>query len=206
MALFIVAKNTEETEEIEQNSIYRKPRDLRNLLFYCYNHCTASTMNNLYALGTECVYYQFLYHQKRRVKPLHTHALHYILTFDSQNYEADIDSSTIVSIMNMLNYSCFTEYQNICFLHEDKPSHKHVHWIINPVNLMNLSVYRINFWTLMYQVAEILGVYYNIALQPVTYQNAKGEIVCGKESGAMVYTKKFLQNYNLEHTAEYIQI
>lgn len=58
----------------------------------------------------------------------------------------------------------------------------------------------------MYQVAEILGIYYNIALQPVTYQNAKGEIVCGKESGAMVYTKKFLKNYKLEHTAEYMQI
>ena len=176
------------------------------MLFYCYNHCTASTMNNLYALGTECVYYQFLYHQKRRVKPLHTHALHYILTFDSQNYEADIDSSTIVSIMNMLNYSCFTEYQNICFLHEDKPSHKHVHWIINPVNLMNLSVCRINFWTLMYQVAEILGVYYNIALQPVTYQNAKERLYVGKKVVLWFIRRNFCKNYNLEHTVEYVQI
>lgn len=58
----------------------------------------------------------------------------------------------------------------------------------------------------MYQVAEILGVYYDIALQSVTYQNAKGEIVRGKESGAMVYTKKFLGKYNLEHTTKYIQV
>lgn len=207
MAMFIVAKNMEQTEEIEQNSIYRKPRDLRNLLFYSYNHCTASTMNNkLYPLGIESIYYQLLYHQTRRVKELHTRALHYILSFDSQNYESDVDKSTVVSIMNMLHCNCFTEYQNICFLHEDKPSHKHIHWIINPVNLRDLSICRINFWTLMYQVAEILATYYDIALQPVTYQNEKGEIVCGKESGAMVYTKKFLKNYKLEHTAEYMQI
>ena len=94
--------------------------------------------SRLYPLGIECIYHQFLYHQNRRVKELHTRALHYILTFDSQNYESDIDRSTIVSIMNMLNYFCFEEYQNICFLHEDKSSHKHVHWIINPVNLRDL--------------------------------------------------------------------
>lgn len=203
MAMFIIAKNMEELAEIEQKSIYRKPRDLRNLLFYCYNQCTASTMNNLYALGMECIYYQFLYHQKRRVKPLHTRALHYILTFDSQNYELDVDKSIIVGIMSMLNYFCFREYQNICFLHEDKASHKHIHWIINPVNLKDLSICRINFWTLMYQVAEILGDHYDIALQPITYQNAQGKIVYGNESGSMVYTKKFLKRYGLEHTVAY---
>lgn len=204
MAILTIAKNMEETVETEKNSIYRKPRDLRNLLFYCYNHCTASTMSNLYTFGIECIYHQFLYHQNRRVKEIHNRALHYIISFDSQNYESELDKNTIVSIMGMLNYFCFQEYQSICFLHEDKPSHKHIHWIINPVNLRDLSICRVNLWTLMYQVAEILDMCYDIALQPITYQNADGKIVYGKESGAMVYRQKYFKKYDLEKTVKYI--
>ena len=86
MAMFIIAKNMEQTEEKDQCSVYRKPRDLRNLLFYSYNHCTASTMNNkLYPLGIEAIYYQFLYHQTRRVKELNTRAFHYILSLDRKS-------------------------------------------------------------------------------------------------------------------------
>lgn len=40
----------------------------------------------------------------------------------------------------------------------------------------------------------------------ITYQKVKGEIGHKNESSAMVYTKKFLERYGLEHIAEYIQI
>ncbi len=42
----------------------------------------------------------------------------------------------------------------------------------------------------MYQVTEILGVYYGIVLQSITYQNVKGEIALGNESVSMMYRQK----------------
>lgn len=154
-------------------------------------------MNNLYRFGIEGVYFQFLYYQKKRVKTISNRALHYILSFDSENYEADIDRTKIMNIMSWINYSFFTEYQRICFLHENKHSHIHIHWVINPVNMNNLSICRINFYWLQSQIAKVLAEC-DIALQPITYQNPKGGIVYGNESGAMLYQKKYYQRYGLQ--------
>lgn len=196
MAMFQIAKNLEDKTENAEECIYKTNRDLRNLLFYCRNHCVSSVMDNLYALGIECVYDQFLYLQKRRVKSVYTKALHFIIGFDTQNYEADIDINMIGTIMGLLSFMCFKEYQRILFLHTDKPSHYHIHYIVNPVNINNLHICRWSFWNVAYSFAEVLGDF-SIPLVPISYQDVHGRIVKGTETGCMVYQQKFLLRYNL---------
>lgn len=102
MAIFTIAKNTEESCVYEKESCYHNKKDLRNLLFYGYNKNRKIVVSNLYNIGMESIYSQFLYLQNRRVKPLNTRALHYILSFDTQGYESDIRCKELVNIMNMI--------------------------------------------------------------------------------------------------------
>ena len=196
MALFKVAKYEDEVQEYK-DYLYKTNKDLRNLLFYCRNHCVSSIMTHLYPFGIESIYDQFLYLQKRRYKETYTKALHFIISFDSQNYEKSLDCYTIESIMSMTTKLCFPEHQCISFLHTDKASHKHIHYVVNPVNINDLHIIRWSFWELANKFAEILGSMYEIPLVPVTYQNERGQIVKGYEAGDLTYQQKFLRNYGL---------
>lgn len=198
MALLQIAKNMEDKAEKPEECIYRSNKDLRNLLFYCHNHSVSCVMDNLYPLGMECIYDQFLYLQKRRVKSVYTKALHFIIGFDTKNYEADIDIQMAATIMRALGFLCFKEYQRILFLHINKPSHWHIHYIINPVDIYNLHICRWSFWKVAYSFAEVLGGFYNIPLVPISYQDEHGRIVKGTESGCYVYQQKFIRRYNLK--------
>lgn len=198
MAMLQIAKNMEDKAEKPEECMYRSNKDLRNLLFYCRNHSVLCVMDNLHPLGMECIYDQFLYLQKRRVKSVYTKALHFIIGFDTLNYEADIDIQTAATIMGSLGFLCFKEYQRILFLHINKPSHWHIHYIVNPVNIYNLHICRWSFWKVAYRFAEILGGFHSIPLVPVSYQDERGRIVKGTESGCYVYQQKFIQKYNLK--------
>lgn len=198
MAMLQIAKNMEDKTEIQEECIYRSDKDLRNLLFYCRNHSVSCEMYNLHPLGMECIYDQFLYLQRRRVKAVYTKALHFIIGFDTQNYEADIDIQMITTIMRSLSFWCFREYQRILFLHINKPSHWHIHYIVNPVQIFDLHICRWSFWNVAYEFAEILGGLYNIPLAPVSYQDQHGRIVKGTESGCGLYQQKFSRRYNLK--------
>lgn len=198
MAMFQIAKNMEDQSENQEECVYRSNKDLRNLLFYCNNHSTSCVMDNLYPLGMDCIYDQFLYLQKRRVKSVYTKALHFIIGFDTQNYEADIEPNMITTIMGSLSLLCFKEYQRILFLHINKLSHYHVHYIINPINIYNLHICRWSFWTVAYSFAEILGGLYDIPLVPVSHQDEHGRIVKGTETGSYIYQQKFIRRYNLK--------
>lgn len=182
----------------ETDARYVSKRDLRNLLFYAYNKRSTMVLNHLYNIGIESIYSQFLYLQNRRVKPLSTRALHYILSFDTQGYESEVDYSLLVNIMCLIQNRCFQEYQCVQFLHMDKPSHYHIHLIINPVNIYDLSVCRENIMTVGRNLSEWLGIMYNIPLQSFTYRNEMGSVVWGDETGAYLYKDKFLKNYNLK--------
>lgn len=196
MALFKIAKYEDEAQEYK-DCLYKSNKELRNLLFYCRNHCVSSVMTHLYPFGIECVYDQFLYLQKRRYKETYTKAWHFIISFDSQNYEKDLDCNTIESIMAITTELCLPEYQCISFLHADKPSHRHIHYVVNPVNINDLHILRWSFWELANKFAEILGSMYGIPLVPVTYQNEHGQIIKGYAAGDLVYQQKFLRNYGL---------
>ena len=47
-----------------------------------------------------------------------------------------------------------------------------------------------------YSFAEVLGDF-SIPLVPISYQDVRGRIVKGTETGCMVYQQKFLLRYNL---------
>ena len=147
----------------------------------------------------ECIYNQFLYLQNRRVKPLNTRALHYILSFDTKGYECNILCKELVNVMNMIPIQCFREYQCVEFLHVDKDTHYHIHIIVNPVNINTLHVCRETFFTIGNTLADWLGVMYDIPLQSFTYRNEDGNIVKGNQTGSFLYMDKFKKKYNLKN-------
>ena len=128
-----------------------------------------------------------------------TKAYHYIVSFDSQGHESDIGRYELESIMISLNQFCLSEYQAVQFLHMDKPSHYHIHYIVNPVHIYNFHVCRETPKKTSYSFAEILGSIHGIALSPVSYQDGIGRIVRGTETGCMIYQQKFFQEHGLRY-------
>ena len=199
MAIFTIAKNVEDIGISERECCYPNKKDLRDLLLYGYNRSKKTVWGNVYNLGMDSIYDQFLYLQKRRVKPLTTRALHYILSFDTQGYERDIRYKEIEKIMYMIPIQCFQEYQCVEFFHMDKPSHFHIHIIVNPVNINTLHVCRETFMTICHTFAYWLGVLYDIPLQAFTYRDENGHIVRGNMTGSFLYMDRFMKKYNLKH-------
>lgn len=198
MAVFTIAKNVEDASIYEKECHYPCKKDLRNLLFYGDNRKSAMVVNNVYDLGMESIYSQFLYLQKRRVKPLNSRALHYILSFDTKGYESDIKYKELLNIMHMVPIQCFGGYQCVEFLHMDKPTHHHIHIIVNPVNINTLHVCRETFITVGNRLSEWLGMMYEIPVQGFTYRNDHGHTVKGNETGSYLYMDKFMKRYNLK--------
>lgn len=198
MAVFTIAKNAEDMCMHEKECRYPNKKDLRNLLFYGYNRSKKTVWSNVYNLGMDSIFDQFLYLQKRRVKPLTTRALHYILSFDTQGYESDIRYNRLVDVMEMIPVQCFREYQCVEFLHMDKPTHYHIHIIVNSVNIRTLQVCRETFITTGNTIADWLGVMYDIPVQGFTYRNGSGHIVRGRETGSFLYMDKFMEKYNIK--------
>lgn len=202
MAVFTIA------EDNGKAAVYPKERDLRNLLFYGYNHSVSTVMENLYPIGVnsiiECIYSQILYQQWRRVKPLTTRALHYILSFDTQRWEKDLDYCKITSTMRVLNANLFNEYQHILFLHIDKQTHYHIHIIVNPINIHTLQMCRDSWEKTGWQIAEWLGVMYDIPLQSFTYRDYDGILRFGKETGIDLYKDKKARALGFQNRIQYL--
>lgn len=202
MAVFKIA------EEKGKIAVYRTERSLRNLLFYAYNHSSYTIMENLYSIGMEgaieCIYNQITYLQWRRVKLLNTRALHYILSFDTQKWEKDVDPNKMMGIMRFLNGSLFGEYQHILFLHLDKPSHHHIHMIVNPVNINTLHLCRDTWEGIGWQIAELLGQMYNIPLQSFTYRDYYGIVRLGNEGGIDLYKDKKAKVFGMQNRIQYL--
>lgn len=198
MAVFTIAKNIEDRCVYEKECCYPNKEDLRNLLFYGFNKSKKTMCNNLYNLGIDSIYSQFLYLQNRRVKSLNTRALHYILSFDTQGYENDIRYKELERIMCMIPIQCFREFQCIEFLHMDRKTHYHIHIVINPVNVNTLHVCNESFITTGNTLAYWLGEMYDIPVQSFTYRNEFGHVVRGNQTGSFLYMDKFKKKYNLK--------
>lgn len=197
MAVFKIAENKRDYDINKKICSYPDKEDLWNLLFYADNKKREIATSNLYNIGIESICNQFLYLQNRRVKPLNTRALHYILSFDSKGYERHIDYKMMTSIMCMIPIQCFNEYQCVEFLHTDKPTHYHIHIIVNPVNINTFHVYKDSFIKTGNNLSYWLGLMYDIPVQSFTYRNEYGIIIKGNETGAYLYQDKFKNKYNL---------
>lgn len=197
MAVFTIA------EDNGKVAVYPKERDLRNLLFYGYNHSTAMVMRKLYNFGIECIYNQFLYLQWRRVKRLNTRALHYILSFDTQRWEKNLSDCDLTSIMCFVNEYLFREYQHILFLHKNNQTHYHIHIIVNPVNIYTLRMCRDTWEKTEWQIAEILGDMFDMPLQSFTYRDYNGRLKLGNETGIDLYKDKKVKALGLQDKIQY---
>lgn len=196
------------TEENGKKAVYRTEKDLRNLLFYAYNHSSYTIMENLYPIGEgfiEYIFNQMMRLQWRRVKSVNTRALHYILSFDTLRWEKDVDQSKMMEIMHFLNEYLFGEYQHILFLHLDKPSHYHIHMIVNPVNIYTLRLCRETWEGIGWQIADLLGSFYNIPLQSFTYRDYDGRMKRGQETGVDLYKDKWVKEIGIENRVPYLK-
>ena len=203
MAIFKIAAG-----ENGKATVYRTEKDLRNLLFYSYNHSSYTIMENLYSIGEgimECIYNQMMYLQWRRVKSLNTRALHYILSFDTLRWEKDVDQKTMTDIMSFLNEYLFVEYQHMLFLHLDKQSHYHIHMIVNPVNINTLRLCRDTWKGIGWKIAELLGQMYNIPLQCFTYRDYDGIVRFGNETGVDLYKDKWVKMLGIENRIPFLK-
>lgn len=196
MAMFTVA--LQNSGGIEEKVIYPQKENLQNLLYYLYNKKQAVAMGNLYPLGIDCIFHQMCYLQERRVKPLRTRALHYILSFDSQGYENEIGVEKICDIMNLLSAVLFVSYQHIFYLHTDRPTHLHVHMIVNPVNIETRKVYEKSSMQVGQEIAYWLAAIYQIPVQNFSYRDLKGRIIFSKETEEGLYQDKMMEKWGIK--------
>lgn len=197
MAVFTIAERFDGRCGENIKCEYLEESDIRNLLYYCMDKSIYTVYHGIYAFGEECVADQMIYLQRCRCKPFRNRAIHYILSFSSKKYEKHMTTDQIARLMEWMRLGYFKEYQWIACLHADKPSHLHVHIVINPVNTIDLSLYRCNMFGLMKELADDLGELYQVALQGMTYYNENGRLCKGSEEGAFLYQDKFWRYWGL---------
>ena len=71
-------------------------------------------------------------------------AHHFILSFNTGQYEKFVDESTIDIIMYFFALRYLKGHQAVLFLHTNKKSHYHVHIVIDPVNFRTYKTFRYN--------------------------------------------------------------
>ena len=62
---------------------------------------------------------------------------HFILSFDSMDTESQITPEKAFQIASVICTGFFHDYQVFFSIHENTPSHLHIHFIINSVNLLS---------------------------------------------------------------------
>lgn len=166
---------------------YPDPRDLDNLMKYCFNGARYVLPVNIQLYGPESVASQFLYVQKCSGKNLTTRAHHFILSFNTGQYEKFVDESTIDIIMYFFALRYLKGHQAVLFLHTNKKSHYHVHIVIDPVNFRTYKTFRYNIKELKLDFASTILKDFGIALQGVTYLNENHKVRIGNESDIYQY-------------------
>lgn len=177
---------------------YETEEDLYRLIKYCMKPEKASYILpvNLQLFGPEIVAYQFMFIQNYVGKSITTRAHHFILSFCTGRYEKFVDKNDIVIIMEWFAREFLEGHQAILCLHTDKPSHYHVHIVIDPVNYNTFTMFRYNIWQIKKKLADELG-WYGIALQGITYYDERGRLRRGNEAGVGLYHSMLGKEYYL---------
>lgn len=125
-----------------------------------------------------------LYLQNCRGKKLNSRALHYILSFNDDEFTGENKLQGAIRFVSWFNGFYFREYQHITVLHTDKQGRYDVHCIVNPVNVNDLSVYHCSpkeFHIWMKDIASNLYMLHQIALQSVSYIDEQGVMHYGND-------------------------
>ena len=193
MAVFKVARERQDFGEVCK---YKDKKDLDNLIYYCGRKSKYIEPVNIQLFGYKAIVNQFLYIQNCSGKSLITRAHHFILSFCTGRYEKFVDKSDIKIIMEWFAREFLEGHQAILCLHTDKPSHYHVHIVIDPVNYNTFTMFRYNIWQIKKKLADELG-WYGIALQEITYYDERGHLRRGNETGVGLYHSMLGKDYYL---------
>ena len=176
MAIFKVATDPATGEK----KIYDSIEQVENLIHYICRDSIMTELNNLFPLTVDNIINQMLYIQSCKGGRLSTRALHYILSFDTDGWEREIGTREIYDCLLALHMSALpfgiNEHQCIACLH-DKPGNKHLHIVINPVNMKTNKILHITpcqYQFLLKDFARNLYMRYRIALQGVSYVREDG--------------------------------
>ena len=180
--------------------LYKEPDDLRNLVHYVYHKSIDFTTYNLFPLDIDAVVNQMLYLQSRKDQVLHTRALHFVLSYDTAGWEWQMIqekvSASITTVLGIAGILGMRDYQCCAGIH-DVESHRHIHFIVNPVNITDLKILHYNkveYMRFLKELAFALYMQYKIALVGVSYIT---------EEGKMKYIKKGKDNSFLYENRRY---
>jgi len=125
--------------------IYETEESLRNLIMYAANKSVYTEAFNLYPLGMESYIEQMIYYQRCRAKNLTTRALHFVLSFDTANWEWEMETKQVMECIYILkrtmDFKGIGDYQTLYFVH-DNVKNRHVHIVMNPINLKTGNVFQ----------------------------------------------------------------
>lgn len=177
---------------------YQTEEAVYNLVCYTIQKSSYTLFDKLQFWGNnpECVANQILFFQKCRSKDMANRALHLIISFSTGKYEHFIKNS-IESIIFYLRLNYFDGYQKFLCLHIDKPSHWHIHYIVNPVNPVDFTMLRYDIKYLRNKMAEDFYLLYGIAVQGVNYFNSHDALKKGEETGLFLYQNYFCKEFGL---------
>lgn len=171
---------------------YQSESDLRRLISYVYRNACYCTSPNMITKNEGIIAQQFLYIQACYGGELNTRARHWIVSFDSRDWEHWMKRDCVVryalTMCDMIDFPP-EEYQYFCVVH-DNPDHIHIHVIINPVNWANLRIMHLSAGEWQYicrQLAEDLYMRCRVALQGVSYIDEQSRMKWGEDSSTMLY-------------------
>lgn len=178
MALFKIATEDENGDR----KIYKNPEDLAGLIYYVYNKSIYFDTYNLFPLDIDGIIHQMLYLQSRKGRQLSTRALHFILSYDTGGWEWQMVQGkvceSIATVLVAANTMGVNEYQCCAGVH-DTETHRHIHFILNPVNCNDLKVLHYSAGQYMAFLKELaLNLYgtFRIALAGVSYITEDGRM------------------------------
>lgn len=178
MALFKIITEDENGDR----KLYKEPEDLARLIHYVYNKSIYFGTYNLFPLDVDGIINQMLYLQSCKGKKLNTRALHFVLAYDTGGWEWQMDSQkvcrSISTVLVAANTMGVNAYQCCAGIH-DTETHKHIHFILNPVSCMDMKVLHYNMGQYMAFLKELaLQLYgkFRIALAGVSYITEDGRM------------------------------
>lgn len=165
--------------------------EVRNLIDYVIRKSSFTLYNGVqnFMNDTRCIADQILFLQKCYGKPMASKMIHMIISFNTDKYEVFVKRE-IESIIYFFENNLFTGYQKILCLHTDKPTHWHIHFLVNPVNPETYRIVSYYMPQIRLQMAFWLDGMYHIAVQGATYYDEKGKLQRGVEEGRFLYQNR----------------
>lgn len=161
---------------IEEKYFY--PSELENLIVYVLKYSKRYFTANLYDIDTSLYANQMLYVQNCSGKHLHSRAQHFVISFDSYEWEWEIGEEELEYFTRMIINNYFKPYQIICGIHKGDGGW-HAHIIVNPVSVHD---YKLLHWSsyeyqrILWQLAVDLYMTLGGALQGVSYIDEQGKV------------------------------